>query len=62
MFLPCLIAATILLLGCTEDIDTSARYVFREETVQNIAVSERDETNITVYASDLTTGMLLSVL
>ena len=33
MFLPCLIAATILLLGCTEDIDTSARYVFKEETV-----------------------------
>ena len=32
-FLPCLIAATILLLGCTEDIDTSARYVFKEETV-----------------------------
>ena len=32
-FLPCLITATILLLGCTEDIDTSARYVFKEETV-----------------------------
>jgi hypothetical protein len=29
----CLIAATILLLGCKEDIDTSARYVFKDETV-----------------------------
>ena len=31
--LPCLVATIILLLGCKEDIDTSARYVFKDETV-----------------------------
>jgi len=29
----CLIVTAILLFGCTEDVDTSARYVFQEETI-----------------------------
>ena len=31
--LPCLIVTIIFLLSCTEEIDTSARYVFKEETI-----------------------------
>ena len=32
-FIPCLIATLILLFSCKEDIDTSARYVFKEQTI-----------------------------
>ena len=31
--LPCLLFILVLLFGCKEDIDTSARYVFKEETI-----------------------------
>ena len=32
-FIPCIIAALVLLLSCKEEIDSSARYVFTEQTV-----------------------------
>ena len=40
--IPCLVATLILLLGCKEDIDTSARYVFTEETVLSYLQKHQD--------------------
>ena len=56
--------STVITLNIPEQTQTASIFIYdmSGKQVQNIAVSERGETNITVYASDLTAGMYIYTL
>ena len=56
--------STVIALNIPEQAQTASIFIYdmSGKQVQNIAVSERGETNITVYASDLTAGMYIYTL
>ena len=56
--------STVISLNIPDKAQTASIFIYdmSGKQVQNIAVSERGETNITVYASDLTVGMYIYTL
>ena len=56
--------STVITLNIPERTQKASIFIYdmSGKQVQNIAVSERGETNITVYASDLTAGMYIYTL
>ena len=56
--------STVITLNIPEQTQKASIFIYdmSGKQVQNIAVSERGETNITVYASDLTAGMYIYTL
>ena len=56
--------STVISLNIPDKTQTASIFIYdmSGKQVQNIAVSERGETNITVYASDLSAGMYIYTL
>ena len=56
--------STVITLNIPEQTQKASIFIYdmSGKQVQNIAVSERGETNITVYASDLSAGMYIYTL
>ena len=56
--------STVITLNIPQQAQSASIFIYdmSGKQVQNIAVSERGETNITVYASDLTAGMYIYTL
>ena len=56
--------STVITLNIPDKAQTANIFIYdmSGKQVQNIAVSERGETNITVYASDLSAGMYIYTL
>ena len=56
--------STVITLNIPEQTQKASIFIYdmSGKQIQNIAVSERGETNITVYASDLTAGMYIYTL
>lgn len=56
--------STVITLNIPEQTQKASIFIYdmSGKQVQNIAVSERGETNITVYASDITAGMYIYTL
>lgn len=56
--------STVITLNIPDKAQTASIFIYdmSGKQVQNIAVSERGETNITVYASDLSAGMYIYTL